>query len=155
MNDTPEEKPRNRRHFTIQIDEKRFEMEGPLIAGRDILALVGKNPDTHFVTQILVGEDDIVIRPDEEVDLSKPGRERFTTVVKPDEPCLIDVEGTIHRWPKDTITTEQVLELGGWSAAEGVVLIDADNVERTLRPGEEIKLDCGICFSRKVRFKRG
>lgn len=143
------------RRFAIQIDETTHNVVVPFVSGAQILELAGKNADTHFVTQIIVGEDDIVIGPEDQVDVSKPGREWFTTVAKPDKPCLIDIEGTIHPWTKGTITTEEILELGGWSAAEGVVLIDADNVERTLQPGEEIKLDCGVCFSRKVRFKRG
>ncbi|MEG4917679.1 multiubiquitin domain-containing protein [Microcoleus sp. B7-D4] len=143
------------RRFAIQIDETTHTVLGPFVSGAKILELAGKNADTHFVTQIIVGEDDIVIGPENQVDITKPGRERFTTVAKPDKPCLLDIEGTIHPWTKDTITTEEILELGGWSTDEGVVLIDADNVERTLQPGEEIKLDCGVCFSRKVRFKRG
>lgn len=143
------------RRFAIQVDETTHTVVGPLISGAQILELAGKDQDTHFVTQIIVGEDDIVIGPEDQVDISKPGRERFTTVAKPKEACSIDIEGTIHPWPKDTISTEEILELGGWPASEGVVLIDADNVERTLQPGEIIKLDCGVCFSRKVRFKRG
>lgn len=143
------------RRFAIQIDETPHTVIGPLINGARILELAGKDPETHFVTQILVGEDDIVVGLEDEVDISEPGRERFTTVKKPHEPCLIDIEGTMHPWPKDTITTEEILELGGWAASEGVLFIDTDNVERTLQPGEVIKLDCGACFSRKVRFKRG
>lgn len=143
------------RRFAIQVDETTYTVVGPLISGVQILELAGKDPGTHFVTQIIVGEDDIAIGPEDQVDISEPGRERFTTVAKPKESCSIDIEGTIHPWPKDTISTEEILELGGWTATEGVVLIDADNVERTLHPGEIIKLDCGVCFSRKVRFKRG
>ena len=143
------------RRFAIQVDETTHTVVGPFISGAHILELAGKAEVSHFVTQIIVDEDDIVIGPEDQVDISKPGRERFTTVAKPRKTCALDIEGTIHPWPKDTISTEEVLELGGWSAAEGVVLIDADNVERTLQPGDVIKLDCGVCFSRKVRFKRG
>ena len=46
--------------------------------------------------------------------------------------------------------------MGGWDISEGVVLIDLeDGTERTLEPGEEIKLRPGIGFSKKIRFKRG
>lgn len=143
------------RRFAIQIDETTHTVVGPLISGTQLLELAGLDAETHFVTQILVGEDDIVIKPDDQVDISQPGREKFTTVAKPREECVLDIEGTLHRWPKETITTEEILELGGWSAAEGVLFIDAENVERTLQPGEVIQLECGACFSRKVRFKRG
>ena len=57
---------------------------------------------------------------------------------------------------RDTITTEQVAALGGWNPAEGVILVNLDDgTERTLEPGEEIKLQADMGFSRKVLFKRG
>ena len=27
---------------------------------------------------------------------------------------FVDIEGTVHPWPKDTITTEEIIALGGW-----------------------------------------
>jgi hypothetical protein len=68
---------------------------------------------------------------------------------------VLDIEGKEVRWDQDSITTEQIMELGGWDAGQGVVLIDKDNVERTLQPGEVVELKPGMGFSKKVRFKRG
>lgn len=68
----------------------------------------------------------------------------------------LDIEGEITPWDEDTITTEQVADLGGWDASLGVILIDLkDNTERTLQPGETVELKPGMGFSKKVRFKRG
>ena len=68
----------------------------------------------------------------------------------------VDIEGAYKPWDKDTITTEEIAALGVWDVKEGVVLIDLeDGTERTLEPGEEIKLRPGIGFSKKIRFKRG
>ena len=68
----------------------------------------------------------------------------------------LDIEGDITSWDEDTITTEQVADLGGWDASLGVILIDLkDNTERTLQPGEVVELKPGMGFSKKVRFKRG
>ena len=67
----------------------------------------------------------------------------------------IDIEGQITPWDQDTITTEQVIELGGWDLSLGAILIDKDNNERTLQPGEVIELKPGMGFSKKVHFKRG
>ena len=68
----------------------------------------------------------------------------------------VDIEGAYKPWGKDTITTEEIAALGGWDVSEGVVLIDLeDGTERTLKPGEEIKLRPGIGFSKKIRFQRG
>lgn len=67
----------------------------------------------------------------------------------------LDIEGTQVPWDAPTITTEQIIELGGWDPSQGAILIDKDNVERTLKPGEVIELKPGMGFSKKVRFKRG
>ena len=67
----------------------------------------------------------------------------------------IDIEGTLHPFDKDTITTEEIIQLGGWDPSLGAILIDKDNNETTLKPGEVIELKPGMGFSKKVRFKRG
>ena len=57
---------------------------------------------------------------------------------------------------QDTITTEQIANLGGWDASLGVIMIDLKNDgERTLQPGETLELQPGKGFSKKVRFERG
>lgn len=68
---------------------------------------------------------------------------------------FVNIEGTLHPWPSDTITTEQIAELGGWDASVGVIEIDQENNERTLQPGEAVHLKPGQGFSKKIRWKRG
>ncbi len=67
----------------------------------------------------------------------------------------LDIEGVLHPWDKDTITTEEIINLGGWNPSQGAILIDKDNNERTLQPGEVVELKPGMGFSKKVHFKRG
>ena len=67
----------------------------------------------------------------------------------------LDIEGALKPWDEDTITTEQIAALGGWDVSLGVLLIDQDNNERTLGSGEVVKLEPGLGFSKKVRFRRG
>ena len=67
----------------------------------------------------------------------------------------LDIEGALKPWDEETITTEQIATLGGWDPKEGVILIDEDNDERTLQPGEVIKLRPSLAFSKDIRFKRG
>ena len=68
----------------------------------------------------------------------------------------VDIEGAYKPWDKDTITTEEVAALGGWDSSMGVVLVSLeDGTERTLQPGEVVKLQPGLGFSKKVLFKRG
>lgn len=67
----------------------------------------------------------------------------------------LDIEGALKPWDEDTITTEQIAKLGGWDPSLGVLLIDEDNNERELKPGEVVKLEPGLGFSKRVRFRRG
>jgi len=76
-------------------------------------------------------------------------------VIAPIDPkYFVNVEGTEHSWPKDTITTEEIAALGGWGN-EGVVQIDADNVEHTLVPGQVIHIVPGHGFAKKIKWQRG
>lgn len=67
----------------------------------------------------------------------------------------IDIEGTLFDWDRDTITTEEIANLGGWEPNVGVIEIDKDNNERTLVPGEVVELKPGQGFAKKIKFKRG
>jgi hypothetical protein len=67
----------------------------------------------------------------------------------------IDIEGTLHDWDADTISAEEICLLGGWEISQGVIVIDKDNNERTLQPGEVVELQPGMGFAKKVKFKRG
>jgi len=68
---------------------------------------------------------------------------------------FVDIEGVVHPWSRDTITFEEIIQLGGWDASQGVVEVDKDNVEHTLQPRQVIELKPGHGFSKKVRWKRG
>lgn len=67
----------------------------------------------------------------------------------------LDIEGQLIPWDKDTITTEEIIALGGWDPSQGAIVIDKDNNERTLKPGETVDLKPGQGFAKKVHFKRG
>jgi multiubiquitin len=67
----------------------------------------------------------------------------------------LDIEGRDFPWDHETITTEDLIRLGGWESNQGVIEIDKDNNERTLKPGEVIELKPGQGFAKKVKFKRG
>lgn len=69
---------------------------------------------------------------------------------------VLDIEGKLIPWDQETITTEKIIELGGWDPSQGAIEVDLkDNTERTLHPGEIIHLKPGMGFSKKVLFKRG
>ncbi|OCK55074.1 hypothetical protein LMTR3_09925 [Bradyrhizobium sp. LMTR 3] len=68
---------------------------------------------------------------------------------------ILNIEGEEFPWDDDTITTEQIAELGGWDISQGVIEVDQHNVERTLAPGEVITIKPGQGFGKKHRWKRG
>ncbi len=68
---------------------------------------------------------------------------------------FLDIEGQEVPWDQDTITTEQIAELGGWDVSQGVIEVDKDNNERTLAPGEIIEVKPGHGFGKKHKWKRG
>jgi hypothetical protein len=67
----------------------------------------------------------------------------------------LNIEGRDVPWNSDTITAEQIAELGGWDVSQGVIEVDKDNNERTLAPGEVIQIKPGLGFGKKHRWKRG
>lgn len=68
---------------------------------------------------------------------------------------FLDIEGDITPWDNPTITTEEIIALGGWDPSLGAIVIDKDQNERTLQPGEIVEIKPGMGFSKKVHFKRG
>lgn len=133
------------------LNGKRFEWGSSEICGRVLKLLAGVNPKTHGVWLELRGESDRLIGDDETARLTPAGVERFRTELL----ILVCIEDEIYPWPQDTITVEEIAQLGGWDVAEGVIEVDEDQNERTLVPGEVIKLRPGLSFGKKLCFKRG
>ncbi len=68
---------------------------------------------------------------------------------------VLYIEGEPYEWDDDKISSEQIAHLGGWDPAAGVIEIDENNVERTLKPEEVVYLKPGLEFGKKLRWKRG
>ena len=68
----------------------------------------------------------------------------------------ICIEDESHSWETNTITTEEIAELGGWDPSIGVLEVNLkDGTDRTLEPGEVVELKPGKGFEKKVCWKRG
>jgi hypothetical protein len=76
--------------YRIRIDRERFVVDKPCLTGAEILALVDKDPSQYLLSQKLHGGQVKRIAPDEKVDLTQPGVERFMTLP------LDPTEGTCH-----------------------------------------------------------
>lgn len=138
--------------YRLEVDGKTREWGADFISGRAIKRLAGlENPDEVGIWQKSKrGESKLIGDPDL-VDLTCDGIERFKIGPK----YSICIEGKVFEWSKKTITTEEIIQLGGWDASQGAVEVDKDQNERPLASGEVIKLKPGHNFCKKQRFKRG
>jgi Multiubiquitin len=153
MEEMIESEADSHKNYIVRIDEETYRV-GPTITGDNILELVGKNSSTHFVTQIIVGADDVVVEPDDEVDVTQPGRERFTTVVK--SICTITVNTRTRDADTKMISFEQVVGLAfpDWQnddpqTTEYTVTYDGgvpDKPEGSLVAGSSVRVRCGMNF---------
>lgn len=72
-----------------------------------------------------------------------------------DPKYILNIEGNDVPWDQDTITTEQIAQLGGWDVSQGVIEVDKDNNERQFQPNEIIEIKPGQGFGKKHKWKRG
>lgn len=68
------------RFYIIRIDRERRRVEASELTGTEILALVGKTPETHKLFQKFRGGETRVVEPREVVSFVRPGVERFQTI---------------------------------------------------------------------------
>ena len=72
-------KPRAR-FYIIRIDREKKRVSEPELNGKQILALVGKTPQTHKLFQKFRGGQTEVVEPNKVVSFVEPGVERFQTI---------------------------------------------------------------------------
>ncbi|WP_088347286.1 MULTISPECIES: multiubiquitin domain-containing protein [Rhodomicrobium] len=142
---------RSDRSWRGVLDGVRFEWGARQILGRVLKWLAGVDPEKHGVWLERQDEPDQLIGNDQHASLSPAGVERFRTGLL----FKLCIEDKVFFWPRDTITTEEIAQLGGWDPSQGVIEVDADQNERQLKPGEVVKLKPGHSFGKKLRFKRG
>lgn len=73
------EVPRARR-YRIRIDRERFTVTVPQMTGREILALAGKTPEGHLLSQKFRSGAAQPVARNETVSFTAPGVERFMTM---------------------------------------------------------------------------
>lgn len=142
---------RSDRSFRFVLDGRRFEWGTEAITEGTLKRLADVDPGQNGVWLELKDEPDRLLGTGEAVALSGEGTERFRT----GPVFFVCIEDGVHPWPRATITREEIAELGGWDVALGVIEVDEDQNERTLAPGEEVKLRPGLTFGQKLCFKRG
>lgn len=133
------------------IDGRRFEWGVRDISGHALKWLARVDPGEFGVWLERKDEPDLLIADEDKASLTKSGVERFRT----DRLFTVCIEDQVFPWSGKTITTEQIAELGGWDVSQGVIEVDEDQNERTLAPGEVVKLRPGVAYGKKLCFKRG
>jgi hypothetical protein len=68
------------KRYRIRVDKDRFVVGQSTLTGREILAFAQKTPQSHQLYQHIRGGQTRIVQPDETVDLTAPGVERFTTL---------------------------------------------------------------------------
>jgi hypothetical protein len=97
--------------FTVRIDESQYQIADPLVTGQQILDLAGKRPSDQFlVYQLLANGQMEGIRPDETVDLTRAGVERFL-IYQSDRSFFFTLDGRKLEWPAASITGAQLKKL--------------------------------------------
>ena len=75
-----ERRPPKGRSYKIRVDREKYRVDSAKITGAAILELVGKNFQEWSLNQKFCGGRRERIEADEEVDLTRPGVERFETI---------------------------------------------------------------------------
>ena len=142
---------RSDRILLFVLNDRRFMWGSPTILGRVLKELARVDAATHGVWLEQRDEADRLIADDESVSLTGEALERFRTAPS----FLLCIEDTEHHWPKSTITTEEIAELGGWDPSEGVIEVDEAQNERQLTPHEVVTLKPGLTYGKRLCWRRG
>ncbi|OHB32994.1 MAG: hypothetical protein A2X79_00755 [Desulfuromonadaceae bacterium GWB2_53_15] len=68
---------------------------------------------------------------------------------------FVNIEGKEFPWGDETITAEEIAQLGGWDLSQGIVEVDEENNERTINASEVIAIKPGHGYGKKHTWKRG
>ncbi len=99
------EKPPRARTYVLRIDDERYRVNALSITGRGIADLANKPSEAYAIEQITRGKPARTICPDQKVDLTAAGIERFVT--RPGVTFTVDQE-ECHA-PTPTLSVREVL----------------------------------------------
>jgi Multiubiquitin len=97
--------------YKIQVDQISHTVNDPIVTAQQLLDLAGKRPSDQFlVYQVLTDGQMEGLRPDETVDLTRAGVERFLTY-QSDRAFFFTLDGQKIEWPASTITGRKLKDL--------------------------------------------
>jgi hypothetical protein len=98
------------RDFKLTLDDRQMSWGKPAIRGSDLYQLVSISQDWAVFLEVRGGEDRL-IEPDEMIDLTAPGIERFITAPRPTLEVEIIVNARSRVVKGSTVTFEQIVQL--------------------------------------------
>jgi len=108
------------RAFKFTIDDCPFEWGKPTISGRVLKALAGVPTDTYDVyLEVRGGGQDVLVRDTDLIDLSKPGVERFITLIRDTTEGLLPLPEADQRYLDGHVIAAETV---GDGPHQGVVL---------------------------------
>lgn len=72
-------KPGRAKAYKVRVDKEKVTFLKPIVTGEEILSKVGKSSNMFKLFQRIKGQGKITIAPNDKVDLTKKGVERFST----------------------------------------------------------------------------
>lgn len=141
-----------RRHLFVYVDERRFDLAVAITNGQELLALVDKCPCGFALVQSLEGESDQFIDPDETVDVSKPGVERFVTVSKDDVTVFVHVDDEERPVAVRRGSVSVAVILAGARLTEGYILFQEQaGGLKALDPASSVAVEGCETFQAQVK----
>jgi hypothetical protein len=84
------EKPPKAAKYRIRIDKVYYTVTKSAMTGKEILGVAGKTPESHFLDEKVHGGAPKRVKPDDVVDFTEKGIERFMTLPR------TETEGAMH-----------------------------------------------------------
>jgi hypothetical protein len=133
--------PHGPKVYRFKVDSQQFESIDQIISGLKLRKLAGLNADTELYVDVPHGWQDHFVSCDDQVDLGKPGIEKFITLRKK---TVIFVNGTPHDYKKEKVSYEKIVELAHVpaQAATGYIVKYSNgprqNPSGLMSPGTEV-----------------
>jgi hypothetical protein len=100
-------------NFRVCIDELTHDIDDAIVTGQQLLDAAGKRPsDQYLLYQVLQNGQFEGIRPDELVDLRRPGLEKFLTF-ESDSAFFFTLDNQKREWPAPKISGRTLKDLAG------------------------------------------
>ena len=100
--------PHGPKVYRFKVDDQQFESIDQIISGLKLRQLAGLTADIELYVDVPHGWQDNFVSCDDQVDLGKPGTEKFITLRKK---TVIFVKGTPHDYKKEKVSYEKIVEL--------------------------------------------